>query len=256
LIGAIAGDMIGSVYERFPIKHKTFDLLVSGFTDDTVLTLAVANAILHGVDYASSIKRFAQKYPHLPYGGSFRRWIWEWENTPYRSFGNGSAMRVSPVGFAFDSVEEVLNEAGRSAEVTHNHPEGIKGARATALAVYLARIGETKDTIRQEIKATFAYDLDRRLDDIRPHYGFDVTCQGSVPESIIAFLDSIDFEDAIRNAISLGGDADTMACIAGGIAQAFYKKIPETIVRDVINKLPLDLGEILGAFNHKYDCPY
>jgi ADP-ribosylglycohydrolase len=254
MIGAIAGDMLGSLYERCPIKHKNFDLLVSAFTDDTVLTVAVADAILSDGDFAESIKRFAQLYPHAGYGGTFRKWMWSWENKPYNSWGNGSAMRVSPVGFAFDSIEAVLHEAKRSAEVTHNHPEGIKGAQATALAIFMARKGETKQSIRKEISNRFSYDLDRSLDTIRPDYRFDVSCQGSVPESIIAFLESSSYSDAIKNAISLGGDADTMACIAGGIAQAHYKKIPADIVSKVREKLPKDLSAVVDRFNAEYKC--
>jgi len=256
MIGAIAGDMIGSPYERYPIKTKDFDLYVSAFTDDTILTVAVANSILNDVDYAESIKTFAQKYHGLPYGGSFRKWIWSWENKPYNSFGNGSAMRVSPVGFAFDTEDEVLREAKRSAEVTHNHPEGIKGAQATALAIFMARQGVDKATIRSEIAGRFDYYLNRTVDEIRPDYRFNVSCQGSVPESIISFLDSTFYEDAIKNAISLGGDSDTMACIAGGIAQAYYKNIPEYIIDRILEKLPKDLLKVAVQFNSKFKCEY
>jgi len=256
MIGAIAGDMIGSPYERYPIKNTDFDLVVSAFTDDTVLTIAIAHSILNEADIATYLKKFAEKYHNLPYGAGFRKWIWSWDNKPYNSFGNGSAMRVSPVGFAYDSVEDVLHQAKQMAEVTHNHPEGIKGARATALAICLARIGESKETIRKEIADRFSYDLDRTVEEIRPNYSFDVTCQGSVPESIVAFLDSNSWEDAVKKSISLGGDADTMACITGGIAQAYYKKIPENIVEAVRNKLPPDLREILDKFNNKFNCEF
>jgi ADP-ribosylglycohydrolase len=165
-------------------------------------------------------------------------------------------MRVSPVGFAYDSIDDVLHQAKRTAEVTHNHPEGIKGARATALAIYLARMGESKDTIRNEITERFSYNLNRTVDEIRPNYSFDVTCQGSVPESIVAFLDADSWEDAVKKSISLGGDADTMACITGGIAQAYYKEIPENIAEDVTNRLPPDLREVLNEFNMKYQCQF
>lgn len=256
MIGAIAGDMIGSPYEAYPIKHTHFDPVVSAFTDDTVLTIAIADAILNGADIASSLKKFAEKYFHLPYGGGFRNWVRSRDNSPYNSFGNGSAMRVSPVGFAYDSVDDVLHQAERTAAVTHNHPEGIKGARAAALAIYLARMGESKDGIRIEITDRFCYDLNRTVDEIRPNYSFDVTCQGSVPESIVAFLDSDSWEDAVKKSISLGGDADTMACIAGGIAQAYYKKIPERIVEEVRKRLPSDLRAVLDTFNQKYKCEF
>jgi len=256
MIGAIAGDMIGSSYERYPIKHTNFDPVVSAFTDETVLTIAIAYSIFNQADIASSLKKFAEKYYNLPYGGGFRRWIRSWDNRPYNSFGNGSAMRVSPVGFAYDSIDDVLHQAKRTAEVTHNHPEGIKGARATALAIYLARMGESKDTIRNEITERFSYNLNRTVDEIRPNYSFDVTCQGSVPESIVAFLDADSWEDAVKKSISLGGDADTMACITGGIAQAYYKEIPENIAEDVTNRLPPDLREVLNEFNMKYQCQF
>lgn len=256
MIGAIAGDMIGSIYESRPIKTKEFEIVVSGFTDDTVLTAAVADAILTGTGYTESMVNFAQKYPHAGYGGAFRKWMWQWDPRPYNSWGNGSAMRVSPVGFAFDTAAEVLAEAKRSAEVSHSHPEGIKGAQATALAIFLARKGENKDTIRSEIANRFGYDLERTLDGIRPGYRFDVSCQGSVPESIISFLASESWEDAIKNAISLGGDADTMACIAGGIAQAHYREIPGEIVERVRGKLPRDMMAVVERFNRKFGCEF
>jgi ADP-ribosyl-[dinitrogen reductase] hydrolase len=256
MIGAIAGDMIGSPYEGRPTKNPDFPIRVAGFTDDTVLTVAVASAILTGDDYAKAIKQFARRHPHAGYGGTFRTWIWSRENLPYNSWGNGSAMRVSPVGFAFDTMDEVLKQAKRSAEVTHNHPEGIKGAQATALAIFLARQGADKQTIREEIENRFSYDLQRTIERIRPSYRFDVSCQGSVPESIIAFLDSNDYETTIKNAVSLGGDADTMACIAGGIAQAFYGTIPSSIVSEARKKLTKDLLRVADQFNRKYNCRY
>ena len=232
MLGAIAGDVIGSVYEGRPIKTVDFPLFQdrSVFTDDTVLTVAIAEAILERGDYATALKLWGRKYPRAGYGGTFYRWMVSDSFEPYNSWGNGSAMRVSPVGFAFASVEEVLAEAERTAAVTHDHPEGIKGAQATALAIFLARSGESKAAIRGEIAGRFAYDLDRTLDEIRPGYRFDVSCQGSVPESILAFLESESFEDAVRKAISLGGDSDTMAAIAGGIAEAFYGGVPDGIV--------------------------
>jgi ADP-ribosylglycohydrolase len=256
MIGAIAGDMIGAPYERLPFKRKDFDPMVAGFTDDTVLTVAVAHAILSGDDMAETIKAFANRHPHAGYGGGFRRWMRAWDNNPYNSFGNGSAMRVSPVGFAYETEEEVLAHAERSAAVTHNHPEGIKGAQATALSILLARKGADKETIRVEITSRFAYDLDRTVDRIRPGYHFDVSCQGSVPESIIAFLDSTDYIDAVKNAISLGGDADTMACIAGGIAQAFYREIPPAIASRALERLTPDLREVVDLFNRLFRCKF
>ena len=254
MIGAIAGDVIGSVYEARPIKSAEFPLFSPSatYTDDTVLTIAAACAILEKVDYAGAFKSFGLKYPHAGYGASFYQWIFSSDSSPYYSWGNGSAMRVSPVGFAFNSIDEVLREARQSAEATHNHPEGIKGAQATALAIYLARKGESKEYIRGEISTRFAYNLNRTLDEIRPGYRFDVSCQGSVPESIIAFLESRNFEDAVRKAISLGGDSDTIACIAGGIAQAFYKEIPGTIISNVRARLPEEFLLIIDKFSTRF----
>ncbi len=254
MLGAIAGDVIGSVYEHRPIKTTDFPLFHhdSRFTDDSVLTLAIADAILNQTDYAESLKRFGRNYPDAGYGGSFIHWIFEPESRPYNSWGNGAAMRVSPVGFAFSDAEAVLSEAQKTAAVSHNHPEGIKGAQATALAVFLARTGAGKDNIRNDISERFGYNLQRTIDDIRPNYSFDVSCQGSVPEAIIAFLDSDSYEDAVRKAISLGGDSDTLACIAGGIAQAFYKNIPTEIARHVRKRLPHEFLEIIAKFDAAY----
>ncbi|MFW5941993.1 MAG: ADP-ribosylglycohydrolase family protein [Chloroflexota bacterium] len=254
MLGAIAGDVIGSVYEARPIKRTDFPLFGRGnrFTDDTVLTIAVAHAILENEAYAVSMKRFARRYPNAGYGGSFIKWIFEPEVRPYNSWGNGSAMRVSPVGFAFDDPDTVLREARRSAEVSHNHPEGIKGAQATALAVLLARQGAGREELRAALSDRFGYDLQRTVDQIRPHYSFDVSCQGSVPEAIVAFLDSEDYEHAVRLAISLGGDADTQACIAGAIAHAFYREVPPHIAGPVLERLPEDLTDVAQRFAEKY----
>ena len=254
MLGAIAGDVIGSVYEAHPIKSMDFPLFgrESQFTDDTVLTVATAYSILEKCDYAEAFRTFGRRYPRAGYGGAFYHWLFSSQSGPYNSWGNGSAMRVSPVGFAFESVDAVLEEAERSASVTHNHPEGIKGAQATALAVFLARKGENKYSIRDDIEKRFTYDLSRTLDDIRPGYRFEVSCEGSVPESITAFLESKDFEDAVRKAVSLGGDSDTMACIAGGIAHAFYGKIPEEIVANVRERLPDEFLGIIDRFMEMY----
>jgi len=255
VLGAIAGDIIGSVFEHHPIKTVEFPLFSerSTFTDDTVLTVAVANAILNGWAYGPTIKAFGRRYPYAGYGASFYQWLQLAEIQPYNSWGNGSAMRVSPVGYAFESEEAVLQEARKSAVVTHNHPEGIKGAEATALAIYWARTGRNKEDIRREIERRFGYDLGRRLADIRPSYRFDVSCQGSVPESIIAFLESEGVEDAIRKAISLGGDSDTMGCIAGGIGEAYYGVVPTEIVEQVQRRMPVELWEIVENFYRRYD---
>lgn len=254
MIGAIAGDIIGSVYEWHAIKSKDFPLFGphSRFTDDTVLTVAVAAALIKRGSYRDSILQFGRRYPQAGYGGSFVKWLASAEPEPYNSWGNGAAMRVSPVGFAFAGEEQVLAQAKASAEITHNHPEGIKGAQATALTVFLAKSGADKETIRSRIAARFGYDLNRTVEDIRPAYSFDVSCQGSVPESIIAFLDSESYEDAVRNAVSLGGDSDTMACIAGGIAEAFYGELPATIRNQVEILLPPELWSITTAFRRAF----
>ncbi len=254
MIGAIAGDIVGSVYEFNPLKRKDFPLFQRGskYTDDTVLTVAIAQAILTDGDYRAKVLDFGKLYPHESYGGGLRRWLRSSDPKPYYSFGNGSAMRVSPVGFTFSTVEDVLREAARSAEFTHNHPEGIKGAQATALAILLARTTQDKDLIRKEISSRFDYDLARTVDEVRPYYGFDETCQGTVPEAIISFLESDSYEDAVRNAVSLGGDADTLACITGGIAEAFYGPVSSDIRDKVREILTPKLWGITRKFCDKY----
>lgn len=254
MIGAIAGDIIGSVYEHRPIKTKDFPLFRPGcgFTDDTVMTVAIADAILDGAAYVDSVRRIGRRYPKAGYGRSFTQWLHLENAGPYNSWGNGSAMRVSPVGFAFSTEEDVLAQAKATAEITHNHLEGVKGAQATALAVFLARNGTDKAGIRSRIADMFGYDMDRTVDSIRPSYAFDVSCQGTVPEAIIAFLDSQSYEDAVRNAVSLGGDSDTLACITGAIAEAFYGGVPEGIREKVRELLTPDLWTVAEAFCKKY----
>jgi ADP-ribosylglycohydrolase len=254
MIGAIAGDIIGSAFEHDPIKTKDFELHQprARFTDDSVLTVAVAQAILEDGDYGDAIREIGRWYPRSGYGLHFYHWMMSGQTEPYNSFGNGSAMRVSPVGFAFNDEKKVLTEARRSAEISHNHPEGIKGAQATALSILLARKGYGKKEVKQEIESKFGYDLRRSLAEIRPEYEFDVTCQGSVPEAIIAFLESTSYEDAVRNAVSLGGDSDTQACIAGGIAQAHYGMPPVEIVDLVREILPDDLWTITEVFCDRF----
>ncbi len=254
MIGAMAGDIIGSVYENLRTKRKDFRLFTpaSTFTDDTVLTVAVADAILKRTFYGLTIKAYARRHPFRGYGTRFLVWMTKPGNAPYNSFGNGSAMRVSPVAHAFESETEVLEHARQTAECTHNHPEGIKGAQATALAVFLARNGAGKDAIRSAVEERFGYDLSRTVDAIRPDYRIDLTSQGSVPEAIIAFLDSSSFEDAIRNAVSLGGDADTQACIAGAIAEAHYREIPMEILRQVRRRTAKALWETAEEFTRRH----
>ena len=254
ILGAISGDVIGSSYEWKNVKTTDFDIFGRSFkfTDDSVLTFATMDVLLHNKDYTETYQQYARKYPGRGYGGNFNRWIQNDNPKPYNSWGNGSAMRVSPVGWACNTVEEVMAEAKRSAEVTHNHPEGIKGAQAAAVAVFMARTGGSKEDIKEFIAKTFKYKLNRKIDDIRLRFRFDESCQGTVPESIIAFLESTDYESSIRLAISLGGDSDTIACITGGIAEAFYKEIPLNIYEKVIEVLPLDILDLIKEFSEKY----
>lgn len=295
MLGAIVGDILGSTYEHKnckvydQIKH---DLIKNGsiFTDDSVLTLATADKLMRNVEdcqfassatdgnnastnndsapstpkknppdeaYVRSYQQWGNAYPYSGYGQTFASWLSTSTPKPYNSWGNGSAMRVSPVGWVATDVQWAMEEAKRSAEVTHNHEEGIKGAQAVAAAVFLARqTGCTKDSIREFLTKEFGYDLSRTVDEIRPNYRFDVSCQGSVPEAIIAFLDSKDFTDAVVLAISLGGDSDTIACISAAIAQAYYGSIPQWIVdfcrNDCMDKAQLD---VLDQFCQKYVCP-
>lgn len=233
ILGAIAGDVIGSVYEFNNTRTTDFPLFKkeTTFTDDTVMTIAIADAILHDKDFAETILDYGKRYSNRGYGSRFFAWLaHDKPAPPYNSWGNGSAMRVSAVGFAYNDLETVLDKAAQTAAITHNHPEGIKGAQATATAIYLARTGKSKAVIKAYITEMFGYDLDFTLDEIRPTFPFDESCEGTVPQSIVAFLESRDYESAIRLAISLGGDSDTIACITGGIAVAYYKEMPQEIV--------------------------
>lgn len=251
MLGAITGDIVGSIHEGRSLKTKDFSLFdpIRYFTDDTVLTLAVADTILNQGSYTQKLKEYFRKYPAAGYGKSFYNWGMSDNLEPYNSWGNGSAMRVSPVGFAFDDLDTVLTEAKRSAEVTHNHPEGIKGAQATASAIFLARTGHSKGEIKSFIESTFNYNLEQTLEQIAPA---DVSCSGSVPQAFIAFLESTDFEDAIRNAIFIGGDTDTLACITGGIAEAFYGGVPEAIAQQTLAILDEPLRSLTENFMAQY----
>jgi len=251
MLGAIIGDVLGSTFEFYPMKTKKFELLdnKSHFTDDTVMTVAVADSILNEVPYIESLQSWGRKYPRAGYGSWFRKWIHQEDPKPYNSFGNGSAMRCSSIGWLFDDEESVLEEAKRSAEITHNHPEGIKGAQSVALGVLMGRKGSSKKEIKEKLEDLFGYNLSQRLENIIPSYTFDSTCQGSVPQAIIAFLESTDFEDAIRNSISLGGDADTQACITGSLAEAHYKNIPDEISSFVKWRIEDDLLDVMDQFN-------
>jgi ADP-ribosylglycohydrolase len=254
MLGAIVGDIVGSIYEFHNNKTKEFELFGPGccFTDDTVLTVALADSILTGTPYVANLRQFYRWYPEAGYGGGFRRWARERQPGPYNSFGNGAAMRVSPVGFAYDDFDTVLRMAAGFTATTHDHPEGIKGGQAAAAAIFLARTGKTKAEIKAYIETAFGYDLERTAAAIRPGYGFDETCQGTVPEAIIAFLEAHDFEDAIRTAISLGGDSDTLACITGGIAAAFYGGVPQPIADQAYARLDERLAGITREFTAKY----
>ena len=255
IIGAIAGDVIGSAYEFNPTREYDFELFTpkSTFTDDTVLTMANALWLLE--DETHSHERLANimydlcwKYPGRGYGGRFAHWIQSDHPQPYNSFGNGSAMRVSPVGYYAKSLDEALELAKISAEVTHNHPEGIKGAQATAAAIFLARKGKTKQEIRDYVTQTFGYDLSRTLDEIRPTFTFDETCQHTVPEAITCFIEGKDFEDVVRLSVALAGDADTIAAIAGSISSA-VDDVPSEITQPVIALLSEEFCTILLRFN-------
>ena len=251
MLGAIIGDILGSIYESDNIKTKDFPLFKRGcvVTDDTVMTLATALGLMNGgvhESFIDAMKQLGNEFPNAGYGESFREWLRAKDSKPYNSWGNGSAMRVSPIGWLLHSIEAVEKVAEISASVTHNHPEGIKGAKAVASSIFMARKGESKSEIKKYIENEYEYNLHRTLDEIRPSYSFDVSCQGSVPEAIIAFLESMDFEDAIRNAISLGGDSDTIAAITGSIAEAAYG-IPDEIRNKALEYLP---PLPLRIFNH------
>lgn len=256
ILGAVAGDTIGSIYEFENCRSVDFPLFTeeSCETDDSVLTFATMDVLLNNGDYTKTYQQYGRNYPDPlgGYGGRFSIWIDSDDPKPYNSWGNGSAMRVSPIGWAFDTLEETLAEAKRSAMVTHDHPEGIIGAQATAAAIFLGRTGSSKEEIKKYITDQFGYDLDRKIDDIRPNYIFAESCQESVPEAIIAFLESNDYEQAIRLAVSIGGDSDTIACITGGIAEAFYGDVPDHIAKKVLEILPSEFVKMTEAFSLKY----
>ena len=270
MLGAIIGDTVGSVYEFNNIKTTHFPLFDPrcNYTDDSILTMAVAQWLLtdpqHGMDTLETIfLDFAKKYP-CPmggYGGGFSHWLFHPEKLtdydgneelqgkrhPYNSYGNGAAMRCSANGWMFDTLEKTERVAGLSAAITHNHPEGIKGAQSTSAAIFMARHGASKEEIRNYISAKYGYNLNRTCDEIRPVYDWDSSCQGTVPEAMVAFFDSTDFESAIRLAVSLGGDSDTLACITGGIAEAYYKFIPDEVALRIWHILPEDFKTILTS---------
>ena len=264
MYGAILGDMIGAPYE-FDGGNKTKDFPLFGegsqYTDDTVMTVAVAEALMDTLGQPEdavraalvrSMRAWGQRYPFAGYGGRFRWWLVSEDPRPYNSYGNGSAMRVSAAGWLFDTLEETRRMASLTAAVTHNHPEGIRGAEATASAVFLARTGSTKDEIRDYIIREFGYDLSRTCDEIRPGYRHVESCQETVPEAVTAFLEGRDFEDVIRTAVSLGGDCDTLTCIAGSMAEAFYG-VPDEYKAECRSRLPGDMLEVLVWFDEVRD---
>lgn len=261
MLGALVGDTVGSVYEWHNIKTTEFPLFSEGstFTDDSVMTAAVAHALLDcydgqtilGSGLVRKMQSYGRMYPDAGYGGKFRRWIKSPHPKPYNSFGNGSAMRVSPVAWVSDDLAHVEELAKQTAQVTHDHPEGIKGAQATAACILMARQGATNGEIRAYVEERYEYYLGFKLDDVRPLYSFDVSCQGSVPQAIAAFLESSDFEDAIRLAVSIGGDSDTIAAIAGSIAQARYG-IPAWIAEETEKRLTGHLRSIVELFCQRF----
>lgn len=276
MYGAILGDIIGSPYEfNQGSKSKDFPLFIkeSRFTDDSVMTIAIAQGILDSIGLASgcstmgmvgaenwkdermwkeamidSMHRWGQQFPNAGYGGTFYHWLALGSREPYNSWGNGSAMRVASVGWLFRTLEDTRKVARWSAEVTHNHPEGIKGAEAVASVIWMARNGHSKKEIKLFVEKEFCYDLSRTCDQIRPTYKFDVSCQGTVPEAITAFLEGTDFEDVIRTAVSLGGDCDTLTCIAGSMAEAFYP-IPEPLIQSCLDHTTEEMHQVLHQFD-------
>jgi ADP-ribosylglycohydrolase len=262
MYGAMLGDMIGAPYE-FDKGDKTKDFKLFDeskwihYTDDTAMTIAIAKAILNvGLDadentmkseFVSCMQDFGNRHAQGEYGGRFAGWLQSNNPQPYGSFGNGSAMRVSSIGWIYDSIERTREVARWSAEVTHNHPEGIKGAESVAAAIYLARTGASKEEIKKYISENFGYDLSRTCDEIRPYYHHVESCQETVPEAIIAFLEGNDFEDVIRNAVSLGGDCDTLTCISGSIAEAFYG-VPKEMKKECLDRIPDEFIEVLKDF--------
>lgn len=265
-LGAIIGDTVGSVFEFANTKRTDFPLFSEDcdFTDDSIMTIAVAdwlgNTDRSQIALEKKLVEWGNKFPNPKgsYGSTFSRWLFhpdwlrnfqtgEWgKRMPYNSWGNGSAMRASACGWAAYTFQQAMELGKCSAEITHNHPEGIKGAQAVAVAIWMAHRGDSKDTIRECIEDKFGYDLHHTCDEIRPSYSWDSSCQGTVPQAIIAFLDSHDFEEAIRLAVSLGGDSDTLACITGGIAQAFYDNIPDYIIEEMRSRLPQEFWEVIA----------
>ena len=254
MLGAIIGDIVGSIYEWDPIQTKDFPFFADDcfFTDDSVCTVVVADILLHGLPPAETLQHWCRRYPRCSYGGNFGRWIYADPPEPYHSYGNGAAMRVSPATFLNrDDLDAALAAADTVTEITHNHPEGMKGARATTHAIWLAFQGERPEAICQVIAAAYGYDLSQTVDAIRPDYGFDESCQGTMPQAITCALESESFEDAIRNAISLGGDADTLAAIAGAIAEALHG-IPDALQEHAVTRYLTGASDMLEIIQELY----
>lgn len=254
MLGAIAGDIIGSTREHHAEKTLDFELFPEGcrVTDDSVMTVATAEALLGDRDFGAAFRRWGHRYPHAGYGSGFRAWLASDDPAPYNSWGNGSAMRVSPVAWVATDESDVLELAEATALPTHNHPRGIIGAQAVSLAIWLARQQATCEEIRARVTALAGYDLTRTIDAIRPSYHFDVNCDGSIPEAIVAALESTDWEHAVRLAVSLGGDADTQAAIAGAIAEALYGGVPAAIATRVSQIVPGDMGLVVESFRVRW----
>ena len=246
MLGAIVGDIVGSIYEFNNHRSKEFEFFGESvdFTDDTVCTIAIADALMNDRNPAEALRDWCARYPDRGYGSMFRHWLASRDSRPYGSFGNGAAMRVSPAALLATSLDDALAKAHAVTAVTHNHPEGLKGAAATAHAIFLARSGEDPRHIRNAIQTEYGYDLDRTVDSIRPNYYFNETCQETVPEALICALEATDFEDAIRNAISIGGDSDTVAAIAGGLAEASFG-LPDEIRKEAELRLPAAMNAML-----------
>jgi len=250
--GAIIGDVVGSLFEKFNHKNKDFELFhaLSHYTDDTVMTIATMDALLREIPFEIAYKEWYRKYPKAGFGQRFREWGKDDSYEPLRSYGNGSAMRISPVAYWKETLDEVINLADMSTAITHNHPEGVKGARAVASVIFLARSNKSKEEIKKHIEDTYHYDLSETTDSIRSWYKFDVTCQGSVPQAIRCFYEAVDFEDAIRLAISIGGDSDTIACMTGSMAEAYYP-IDRKIKQETLNRLPREFMDVFYTFLEK-----
>lgn len=268
MIGAIIGDIVGSVYEFDNHKSKEFKLFHkdSTFTDDTVMTISVAEFLLLDGQkgqprFISHMHEWYKKYPEMTYGVKFTQWIKQFDKIhyndykPYNSYGNGAAMKASPIADSVNSLQLALDNAKVLTEITHNHPDGIKGAQATVAAIQLAR-SKSKAYIKEYVEKEYGYDLNPTVDELRETYEYNETCQRTVPEAIICFLESTDFEDAIRNAISIGGDSDTLACITGSIAEAYYQEIPEWILKETVNRLPDDIKKVVKEFYNEVGGRY